>query len=930
MNKDGNIYMLNSESLIAHHSEIEIFVRHCQPMVLCLTETCLTDSINDFEIHIENYNIIRVDSDSRHTGGVMCYISNKVKYELVEKVTFEKNYWLLVLYIKDININLACVYHSPSASDADFISSFEEWCNEAILKLNGNLCVVGDFNLNWLDNTRYYPTKFRNTVNDLGLRQIVPEVTRVTNESKTMIDLVLTNDTSLSAMVLNSPKITDHSIVQINITLTKAKGVSCYRTKIKDVNECRNLLRNLNLNYKENNIDTKYNTIFEKIFNVYNIVRPKRQFDEKLCNNYWFNKDVLNAIQERDGKYKRFKLNGAIEDWNCYKKCRNNVVTAIRRAKHEYYETKIDNCKNDSKEMWKTLKTFISNSNQENYDKIIFNENKIISDKTEIVQEFNKFYINSIKDVIKAIPQSKKEFQIEQRMEYLDNFLLLNRQNLDRIVCSLAVKSSPDEIGISFIKQFIDELTDPIMHIVNYSLETGVIPKALKVATIVPIRKIKGTIKASEFRPINMLPAIEKILERTVYEQLRDFVEANKMIDSFQSGFREGISCEAAVQYVVNEWKESVDKGWKVAVIFLDLQRAFETVSRTKLIEKLRKYGIKDTVIKWIEDYLRDRKQRVKCGEVISRERDIEVGVPQGSILGPLLFILYINDLGRWLKESKYHMFADDTIIYLSMKNEKELANKLNEEMVRVNEWFCANELKINLGKTKIMWIGNTQGLKLEIRIGNEIIEEAEKVKYLGIIIDNKLKFNYHIDFICGKIAKKLGVLARTGKFLSIWSKKVIYNTIILPHFMYGGTILHLANQTELNRLQKLQNRGMRIILNRNRYTRITEMLEQLQWFNVRQLLEYQVLIFIKKIELNLVPDYFKNILVKNKDIHRHGTRNEENYYLNRKNKSIAQKGILFSGVKSYNSLNKDIKDCNTIRTYKVKLRSYLRVAELS
>ena len=260
-----------------------------------------------------------------------------------------------------------------------------------------------------------------------------------------------------------------------------------------------------------------------------------------------------------------------------------------------------------------------------------------------------------------------------------------------------------------------------------------------------------------------MLPAFEKILEKSVYLQILDYIKSKNIIDNFQSGFRENFSCESALQYVINEWKEACDKGRMTGVVFLDLKRAFETIDRDLLLYKLGKYGISGTVIKWFECYLNDRRQRVKCVDVNSSERAINVGVPQGSILGPLLFIIYINDMARVFKNCKYHFFADDTVLYLDEADPIKLVNKINADIESVRIWLEKNKLKLNVTKTKSMLIANQKTVNhfknssLAFKVQNSNLDLVSEIKYLGVIIDPNLNFKKHIDYVCKKISKKIG-----------------------------------------------------------------------------------------------------------------------------------------------------------------------------
>lgn len=303
------------------------------------------------------------------------------------------------------------------------------------------------------------------------------------------------------------------------------------------------------------------------------------------------------------------------------------------------------------------------------------------------------------------------------------------------------------------------------MKIINNSLEKGIFPESWKTSTVIPIPKVTNTKRAAEFRPINKLPTYEKILEEIVKKQLNEFIETNKIIRNEQSGFREKQSCETAIQAVLDEWKINIDTGKKVGIIFLDLKRAFETVDRSMLIEKMYKYGIKGDVQKWFISYLVNRKQKVKYNNIISEEISVDLGVPQGSVLGPILFIMYINDLIKYIinlfaNECKIQLFADDTLLYVIGETEAEIEFKLQSVFIAVQEWLRVNKLIMNVEKTKFMILHSGRNIEeRETKLFTTDLKEIQRVykmKYLGVIIDSKLNFKDYIEYIVKKTGKRL------------------------------------------------------------------------------------------------------------------------------------------------------------------------------
>lgn len=447
----------------------------------------------------------------------------------------------------------------------------------------------------------------------------------------------------------------------------------------------------------------------------------------------------------------------------------------------------------------------------------------------------------------------------------------------------------------------------------------------MKISTVMPIRKIKGTNKCEEFRPINMLPTIEKIFEKIVYKQIVEYIEKQNIICTEQSGFRQKHNCETAIQNVIYDWKNNLENNEVTVALFLDLKRAFETLDRERLLTKLKSYGIGGSVLGWLKNYLENRLQRTKCGNSVSGNREIDIGVPQGSVLGPLLFLLYINDIGKAITLCNYHLFADDTLLYLAGKNCDEVIEQLNSILGRLNQWLQTNKLKLNIDKTKCMIISSKEQHPTQtVKIDNQCIEVVHKIKYLGIIVDNRLHFRDHAEYISGKIAQKIGVLRRVRSNVSAQTALLIYKTIVLPHFIYCPTVLYSMYGGDVERLQKLQNMAMRVILKCNRYTKITDMLNTLEWLNVTDLIKLKVLQFIHKIKLGLAPEYLSHKLNPIKTVHKYATRQCDNLYLQSVTKHSSVNALFYKGIRLYNKLPDYTKNCKNIKSFNRDVKQWL------
>lgn len=450
-------------------------------------------------------------------------------------------------------------------------------------------------------------------------------------------------------------------------------------------------------------------------------------------------------------------------------------------------------------------------------------------------------------------------------------------------------------------------------------------PKKLKVASVIPVQKISGAIDGENFRPINTLLDVEKMLESVVKDQLMTFINDNNILIDNQSGFRDEHGCETALQLVINDWKGSIGEGNLTFAVFIDLKRAFETIDRQILVAKLQRYGFKENVLDWICSYLVMRTQKVKYNNCSSETLENNTGVPQGSILGPLLFILYINDIETIFTHCKIHLYADDALITLSGTNLITMNSILNAELNRLEIWLRNNKLKVNVPKTKAMLLcskTNRNKYKLEIQNVNIVIE-GEKIefvnnfKYLGIIIDNDLNFKSHASYIIKKIACKVGLFRRISQCLPIQSKIQVYQAIIAPHVDYCSSVLFLLNKNEIEKIQKLQNKAMRSILRVNRFASVKKMCSALSWLNVKERIVLNTLTLIYKICKGKAPKYLTSIVKPSIDVHSHNTRLKKNIFIDRSKSKFTENSIYHKGIRIFNRIPVTLRECDNVKTFR-------------
>lgn len=900
-----------------------------KPYLLALTETHVTSVFEDFEIGFPEYNLVRVNTHSRHTGGLLIYIRNNLKYKII-KMLATAELWTVDIDVFNcyLNVKLITVYRSPNSSNADFIKylfKMGDYLNDI-----KNVIILGDFNINWNLTSSFYTKKLKQWVGEMGYKQIVNKDTRITSVSSSMIDLVITNIPNLKCHVSDSPLIGDHNALTLPLSFGVTRELKYSDKERIDWCIFQTMLENYNWDFASDNIDILTQELYNGIEYCKNNSIKKYQITHSHSLKAWFTGEVKELIMEKKIKFERYQLIRSYSAWGEYKLVRNRLVSAIRKAKKDWYESKIDNVKNDPTKMWKTLKSVVSNSknNNKKIDKLEINGVIYSDDYIMKVNKLNEYYIQSINDIVNGIPVSNSyipDFSISNK-SIINAFEPINLDRLTSVLCSFKNKRSSDSLDYDIIKPAWDHVGHIIHKIINISLQKGIVPELWKTATITPVPKMLNSFKASDMRPINVLPFLEKVLEEVVLNQLKLFINSNDYLVPEQSGFREKHSTETAIQLVVSDWIDNLDDGSEmIGVVFLDFKRAFETIDRELLVRKLEALGIKGSVIDWIRSYLIYRRQKVKMNDALSVSIEVPYGVPQGSKIGPLLFLLYINDIVEVVKDCKIRLFADDTLIYVVSSTADEVCRTLNSELGYICDWLSANRLMLNESKSKVMYLGCKRDTVVrDIYANGCVLERVREYKYLGVILDDRMTFNAHAEFITGKIAKKLNYLSRIKNDFSLATRATIYNTIILPHFNYCATIMGMFTGEQVSKLQKLQNRAMRILLNANRYENLNRMRVKLDWLSVNEYIKFNMLIFIFRLDKGLLPKYFNCYNVRRLDKHKYNIRSKDCLCINMCKKSKTSAGVFYRGVQLYNGLPKRLKNVNGINEFKKLAKQYI------
>lgn len=600
----------------------------------------------------------------------------------------------------------------------------------------------------------------------------------------------------------------------------------------------------------------------------------------------------------------------------------------VKIIKNNFYQNKLNYAKGDQKKTWKILKCLVNGIADESSNEVEFN-GIIANNNYSISTNFNEYYVESIKQINNSISnQNDLEPLNIKNVKNKFKFRIVDMEDIECILNKIKCKNDLEFINKDILKDALPIIGISLLDLINSSLEFGIFPREWKNSIISPIPKISGTKKGEEYRPINQLPTYEKLLEGIVKIQLDEHITKNNILINEQFGFRKQHSCEMALIELMGQWKKDIEVGQVIVAVFLDLKRAFETVVPKLLLKKLKAYGIEDIELKWFESYLLNRTQQTKYNGVISDKINSDLGVPQGAKLAADLFTLYINDIISSLTYSKIILFADDTLIYICAENLNDAFLKINKDLDNINKWMNINKLKLNSSKSKFMVINkisdNNYNMN-KVKINNVELEKVDTYKYLGFILDKNLKLNKHVEYICKKVAKKIGFIARLGNKLTFEHKKTLYHTLIAPHFDYCASLLSMCNIEDFKNLQLQQNKAMRIVLRCNRRMSIITRLEILGLMNVHQRITFLTLIMVFKMKNNLVPDFTTRNITYVGESHRYPLRNVGDFHLPLYKKDNTQKNIFYSGLKMFNELPDELKNEKNIFTFKRLLTIYIK-----
>ena len=475
-------------------------------------------------------------------------------------------------------------------------------------------------------------------------------------------------------------------------------------------------------------------------------------------------------------------------------------------------------------------------------------------------------------------------------------------------------------------------ITVPIItSLINSSFSSNIFPQPWKIAEVVPIHKSGDSEDPANTRPVSLLPIVSKVCERSAHSQFTTFLNSNDIVHNLQSGNRKFHSTESALLHYTDELLKNMDDKKISVIVLLDMSKAFDSIRHDLMLCKLHKLGVSDTACAWFKSYLSQRKQAVKIENTLSETLPLTVGVPQGSILGPVLFTLYVNDLLRVPKHCRALGYVDDTKIFLALPSCQlsDAVTAVNQDLRDISRWCCANSLLINPDKTKLLLVGvpqltrNITAVPPVMLLGKEV-KPVTVAKDLGVYIDSHLNYNEHITKTVSTCMYMLSRVNRIKHLLDSKTLIFLINAFVFSKLYYCSTVWSNTTKENIRKLQLVQNFACRIVLGLKKYDHITEGLKSLNWISVKDKLLLNDLVMVHKCLHGQMPNYLSDKFIKRSKIHDRNTRKKDELNLPKCRLKIGQRSFAFRGAKSYNDLPDDIKKTRDTKHFKKNLYNYL------
>lgn len=906
--------------------ELDLMCEELSPDVLVVTENGFNNS-NIELCKLNNYQL--ANYFCRNTckgGGIAIFVKNDYLFtELHISQATELDFEATGIKIqsKTLNFSIIGIYRSPSGDEENFFSKFESIIAK-LTKKNKSFFLVGDFNINVLETENSKTKRFKDLLRSFGLQWSVNDPTRVTDTSSTAIDNVITNIPGVAVSVV-STAVSDHYGIEAVINGSKPEKEAQSRRKCRDTRPANIALLNSKLS-KENwgFLELPYGSVEEKFLAFKNSFEfhldtccpvKETKVNRKKENSKWITNGILVSREKLKFYSEIFKTTKNLEFKIFFRRYKNIYRKVIKAAKAYDVTKSILSADNVSKTAWSIIN---KTKNLKPKKSIKLSVNKTIVNKdSDIANEFNKFFAN----VATNNGKNSNLFNPNINRGPVGSMALLpvTEQEVSTAIQSLSAKKSYDVnlMSVWLLKQCSPYILGPLTLLVNLSFESGYFPSNLKVAKVTPIFKKGDPCSINNYRPVSILPVLSKVFEKLFLSQMVQFLDQHNVLSKNQFGFRKGKSTIDAVVSLVDMVVEGLERRNPTLGVFLDLSKAFDCVEHGILLQNLYSLGIRGVPHAWLESFLSNRTQVVQISSQISKSENLKYGVPQGSILSPLLFLVYVNDTGSSLLHGRPVQYADDTTLCFSANSKEELEVQTYLDLNSCSQFFnninlVTNSSKSNFINFSLRNIDSDNGPS--VMMAEVMLEEVYSTKFLGIHVDRGLTWSSHIDSVCAKLSSGVYVLRQLSKYCPLQVMMTAYYGLIYPHLSYGVSLWGACASTDLIRVFKLQKRAVRVIKNLTRRESCKPVFVELQLLTLP-------CIYILETSLRFLS---KCATIRGRDIHVYPTRGRDNYRTGQHRTVVHERLPSQAGVHLVNNLPNSIKDAPALGLLKHRLKYFL------
>ena len=916
-----------------------------KPDIIGITETAITEKVNSYYMpFLEGYRYIPSPLSTKVKGSAGIFIKDFFDISLRKDLDISVPGIFETVWF-DINSNnnnrrkkitIGLIYRHPGVTDIPFFERRLEAIMSKLSCSNSNFYIFGDFNVNCLKydevpNIRSFIDMMHShsTVNLINKPTWFPVGNQWGRPS--ILDHFYTNrvETILNIGVLARDIAPGHFAVIATISANAKK------VQMKDIYPYIRCYKNLNqdeldeslINFQDNeteHLDYRFEKLNAHILHCCNMhipLRERTKKEMKFALKPWISSSLKNSIIKKDRLYRQSRVNHPnrptrVNKYNRYKK---TLEKALFAAQCNYYSEKIIECQNKSKALWKIINEITRRKNKSKTfpHKLKLDDGRIIENSEEIANTLNEYFIHVGPNLAGKLLPSNISF--ESYLNDIDSpnssfYISATCSNeIFDIITSFSSSTCEDPVSISpkVFKKCAAPLSVILVNMINQCFLTGYFPKCLKLAKVIPIFKEGNKQVLENWRPISITPCVAKVVERIVKKRLVSFLNRHGILSKYQFGYRAQHSTTHAILNICDNIINNFDKQKHTVSIFLDLSKGFDCVNHQILLKKLHHYGIRGVALKFFESYLKERKQYTFVNGVSSNLLTVLCGVPQGSVLGPLLFLLYTNDLANSTNFS-VNLFADDTCLSLSNKNLQELNRRCNIEANLVENWFRANKLTTNskkaskflLSKCDTSNASHNPTNTFKIKMGSVDLEQVKSVKYLGVRLDEKVDWTEQVNTLVKKLSRAAGIFSKLRYYLNNKVLIEMYHALFNSHLQYAILCWGSTNATNLNRLQILQNRAIRNMTKSPRFFRLDNFYLNFRILKVKDLYDFEVAKFMHGHFNNTLPECFSSFF-DGTSSHNYNTRSRQrqNYQTVSCRTTRGQRSIKFYGPKIWNQI---------------------------